>query len=70
MNGKRKKLNPFERAAFDVLKNARRPLSTNEVAYFADMSWSTAKKHLGRLYKKRNSVHTKKKGQSRLWYFK
>ena len=68
MARKIKRLNPYERAINDVLKNARRPLSTREVSQFGDMSWMTAKKYLNSLNRKRKSVHTKKKGTSRMWY--
>jgi len=61
---------PYERAAQDIIKHARRPLSTNEIAEFGDMSWATAKKHLFSLHKKRKTIHTKKKGKSRLWFIK
>lgn len=62
------KLKPLERAAQDVLKNARRPLTTNEVANFSGMSWQSAKKHLHGLNRKRKSIGTKKKGRARFWF--
>jgi hypothetical protein len=65
-----RKLSPYERAINDVLRNARRPLSTREVAEYGDMSWLTAKKYLNRLNTKRRTVHSKKKGRTRLWYLK
>ena len=65
-----KKLKPYERIAHDVLKNAHRKLSTNEVAEHANMSWSTAKKNLKELRKKRRGVHSEKKGKSILWFIK
>ena len=70
MARKIKRLSPYERAINDVLRNARRPLSTREIADYGDMSWSTAKKYLQRLNRKRKTVHTKKQGKSRLWYLK
>ena len=63
-------LKPLERAAQDVLRNARRPLTTNEVANFSGMSWQSAKKHLKGLHRKRRGVHTEKKGKARLWFVK
>jgi response regulator of citrate/malate metabolism len=65
-----RRLSPYERAINDVLRNARRPLSTREVAEYGNMSWLTAKKYLERLNRKRKTVHTKKKGKSRLWYLR
>ena len=64
------KLKPLERLARDVLKNAKRPLSTNEVADFSGMSWQSAKKHLNGLNRKRKSVHTEKRGRARFWFIK
>ncbi|KYK23281.1 hypothetical protein AYK24_10725 [Thermoplasmatales archaeon SG8-52-4] len=64
------KLKPLERAAQDVLKNARRPLTTNEVANFSGMSWQSARKHLKGLHRKRKSVHTEKRGTARFWFIK
>ena len=64
------RLNPYERTAQDILKHARRPLSTNEIAEFGEMSWATAKKHLFTLKKKRKTVQSEQKGKSRLWFIK
>ena len=36
------KMNPYDRVICEILKNARRPLTTNEVAYFGNISWLTA----------------------------
>jgi len=63
-------LKPYERLVNDIVRNAKRPLSTNEVAGFGNMSWVTATKHLNSLIKKRKSFHTKKKGKTKLWYYK
>jgi response regulator of citrate/malate metabolism len=67
---KNRTLNPYERTANEVLKNAHRKLSTNEVAQYGEMSWQTAKKHLNNLSRKRKSIHTEKKGKTKLWFFK
>lgn len=64
------KLKPLERAIKDVLKNAKRPLSTNEVADFSGMSWQSAKKHLNGLHRKRKSIQTEKRGRARFWFIK
>lgn len=65
-----KPLKPLERVALDVLKNAKRGLSTNEVSNFSGMSWATSKKHLKGLEKKRKTVHSKKKGKLTRWSIK
>ena len=73
MKKKKKKktvLNPYERTIIDVLRNARRPLSTSEVAEYSGMSWMTAKNYLERLYRRRKDIHTRKKGKSKIWYIK
>ena len=70
MNNKKRKLTPHERVILDVMKNSRRPLSTREIAEYGNMSWLTAKKNIERLYRNRKSMHTKKKGNARLWYLK
>ena len=62
------KLSPHERVALEVLNNSRRELSTSEVAKYGNMSWSTAKKSLNKLYRKRRFLHTKKKGKARMWF--
>ena len=54
-------MNPYERAINDILKNANRPLPTREISRFGDMSWLAAKKHLNGFYKKRKTIHTKKR---------
>jgi len=67
---KSNKLTPHERVTWEILKNSRRELSTSEIANFGNMSWSTTKKSLNKLYNKRKTLHTKKKGNSRMWYLK
>jgi len=64
----KRRLNPYERTILDILRNARRPLSTREIAEYGGMSWLTAKRYLERLYRQRKTLHTKKKGKTRLWY--
>ena len=70
MKRSKRGLNPYERTILDILKNARRPLSTREIAEYGGMSWLTAKNYLKKLYNKRKNLHTKKKGKIRLWYIK
>jgi len=60
-------LKPYERLTCEVLENARRPLTTNEVADYANMSWLTAKKHLGQLEERNIGIHSYKKGRTHLW---
>lgn len=59
---------PHERVACEVLENARRPLTTNEVAGYGNMSWLTAKKHLEELSKKRLGICSRNKGRAKLWF--
>lgn len=63
-------LPPYQRLACEILQNARRPLTTNEVADFGNMSWLTVKKHLERLEKKNIGIHSKQKGKgkTKLWF--
>jgi len=61
-------LSPHQRAACQVLENARRPLTTNEIADYANMSWLTAKKHLEVLEKKNIGIHSSRKGNAKLWF--
>ena len=63
-----KDLRPLERLTCEILENARRPLSTNEVADYTNMSWSTAKKHLENLSKRDIGVHSHKRGRTDLWF--
>jgi len=61
-------LSPYERLACVILENARRPLTTNEVADYGNMSWLTAKKHLEELSKKRIGICSHNKGRAKLWF--
>jgi hypothetical protein len=65
-----KSLTPHERVAWEVMKNAGRKLSTNEVANFGNMSWLTAKKTLNKLYRKRRTLHKKTEGRAKIWFIK
>jgi predicted transcriptional regulator len=61
-------LSPYERVTCEILENARRPLTTNEVAYYGNMSWLTAKKHLEVLSEKRIGISSRDKGRAKLWF--
>jgi DNA-binding Lrp family transcriptional regulator len=45
-------MNIYERGILQILQNAKRSLSINEIATFAKISWSTAKKHIDTLERK------------------
>ncbi|GEM_PF-2107243 len=63
-------LTPYERLTCEILENARRPLTTNEVADYGNMSWLTAKKHLVNLSKRDIGIYREKKGRANFWYIK
>lgn len=63
-------LSPHQRVACDIMEQARRPLTTNEIAEFGNMSWATANKHLKILEKKRIGVKHKKIGKKTEWFIK
>lgn len=63
-------LKPQERLALDVLKNARRGLSTNEVSQYSGMAWSTTKKALLGLRKKRKSIQMEQEGRAMMYKYK
>jgi len=52
-------LNVYEQAIFRLLKIARRPLTTTQIAEKLKISWETAKKYLETLHNKKYiSKHT------------
>jgi DNA-binding IclR family transcriptional regulator len=59
-------LNSKEKKVLNVLNAAGRPLNTNQVAERSDMSWTTAKKYLKRLYGKKY-LRKKSKGKATYW---
>ena len=61
-------LPPHERVICEILENARRPLTTHEVAGYGNMSWVTAKKHLEALKKRDIGIQSKNKGRSKIWF--
>ena len=61
-------LPPYQRVACEILQNARRPLTTNEVADYGNMSWLTAKKHLEGLENQNIGIHSNRKGNAKLWF--
>jgi len=60
-------LKPVDRAACEVLEDARRPLTTNEVAEYGKMSWLTAKKHLEKLSQMGIGIHRDRQGRTDFW---
>lgn len=63
-------LPPHQRVISQILENGRRPLTTNEVAGYGNMSWITAKKHLEILEKKNIGIIHKKIGNRTEWFLK
>jgi len=57
----------MDRLACEVLIDARRPLTTNEVAGYGNMSWLTAKKHLEKLSQKDIGIYRNRKGRTDFW---
>ena len=59
----------IKRDILNVLYWAQRPLTTSEVAKYADISWNTAKKYLQRLYQQRY-VKRGEKGNAIYWWLR
>jgi hypothetical protein len=57
----------MDRLTCDILSNARRSLSTNEVAEYGNMSWLTAKKHLEKLSQMGIGINRDRKGRTDFW---
>lgn len=62
------KLKPVDRVACEVLIDARRPLTTNEVAEYGNMSWLTAKIHLEKLSQMDIGIKRDRKGRTHFWF--
>jgi len=62
------KLKPVDRVACEVLIDARRPLTTNEVAEYGNMSWLTAKKHLEKLSQMDIGINRDRKRRADFWF--
>jgi Mn-dependent DtxR family transcriptional regulator len=62
-------LNVYEQAILRLLKTARRPLTTSQVAEKLGISWETAKKYLGVLHQSRY-VSMKHEGNRIYWKIK
>lgn len=60
-------MKPIDRLICDILTNARRPLSTLEIAKYGNFSWVTAKKHLNELLKTVQNIRTYKNGRTNMW---
>lgn len=65
-----KDLTPYEWRTCQILENAKRPLTTNEIAEYGNMSWLTAKRHLEALRKRKIGISSQKKGRAKLWFIK
>lgn len=63
---KRIRLNVIERGIIQILQDANRPLTTQEVSDYGRMNWATAKKYLGRL-KGKKIVSKAKRGNAFYW---
>lgn len=61
--------NVYERAILSLLRTARRPLTTSQVADKLDISWETAKKYLSSLNRRRH-ISRKSEGNRIYWRIK
>ena len=60
-------MKPIDVRICEILINARRPLSTLEIAKYGNISWLTAKKHLNELLKTVQNIKTYKNGRTHIW---
>ena len=63
---KRIRLNVYERGIIQILEDANRPLTTQEISDYGSMNWATAKKYLQKLLKK-GFVSKEEEGNAFYW---
>ena len=60
-------MKPIDIRICEILINARRPLSTLEIAKYGNISWLTAKRHLDKLLEDVHFIKTYKNGKINMW---